>query len=573
MNGFIGIAADFAARGRFVPTSSVTRFRHLVLAAVALACSLLLFSGSARAQDKAPQAATCVLEDMMAFRLFEDPSLAEVWRENRDHLEWHTGNFAWSKNAQATYTIPVVVHIVHDNGSENVPDSKVHEAIDQVNADFAASNATNIHPNFQGLVTPAQMEFRLAQCDPDGNPTSGITRTRNKSWSDCGGCDISMKQPLHWPTDSYLNVYVVKSSDGGNGSAFAYYPSQVTPPWEHYDGVVISSWALGRTTEGYYSILTHEIGHWANLIHTWGNEGTSDQASSCNQDDLVADTPNTIGHFQAGCGENTTSCGSLDNNENFMDYGYCAKMYTAGQVARMHAALNSSVASRNQIWSAANLDQTLNCGPSNDVVQLDKGTPVNGVAASQGEWRYFSIEVPAGASNLNMEISGGSGDADLYTRFGALPDESTYDCRPYRNGNAESCTVSAPNAGTYYLGLRAYNTFANVTVVADYGQGGGTIDEIHETNLAASQNQWLRYQVEVPAGVSRVTFSISGGTGDADLYLRLGSAPQTDQWDHRPWVNGNQEEVVLDNPAPGTWHIGIRAYNTFSGLNLDVTAP
>lgn len=536
---------------------------------------LFLAVGLVHAQDKG----VCVLPEINERMLREDPDMAESWQMEKVFLEEETRQYIAddANKMLATYTIPVVVHIVHKNGAENVSDTKVAEAIARVNADFAAQNAVNIHPNFQGLVTNAQMEFVLASCDPNGNPTNGITRTYNPTWSDCGGCDIAMKQTLWWPNEKYLNIYVVSSSDGGNGSAFAYYPSQVQPPWSHYDGVVISSWAFGETTTGYESVLTHEIGHWANLIHVWGNEGTSDQASSCNQDDLVSDTPNTIGHFQANCGTNTTSCGSLDNNENYMDYGYCPKMYTAGQVNRMHAALNSTVASRNNIWSAANLAETLQCGGGGGggPTELQNGQPVSNQSGGQGDWVHFSIDVPSGASNLQMSISGGSGDADLYTRFGSQPTTNSYDCRPYIGGNNENCSVASPSAGTYYISLRGYSSFSGVTVTASFdtdGGGGGGAPEIHESNLSGAQDQWLHYTLEIPSGQSSATIEIGGGSGDADLYVRYGAQPTLNDWDYRPWVNGNSETVNINNPAAGTWHISIRGYNSFSGLNLDAVS-
>ncbi|MEH0020174.1 MAG: PPC domain-containing protein [Desulfobacter sp.] len=105
---------------------------------------------------------------------------------------------------------------------------------------------------------------------------------------------------------------------------------------------------------------------------------------------------------------------------------------------------------------------------------LTNGVPVTGLSASQGYWLHYEIDVPSGASNLEMAISGGSGDADIYTRFGSQPTTSSYDCRPYESGNNEECTVASPQTGTYYIGIRAYSTFSNVTLVASYSTGGTT---------------------------------------------------------------------------------------------------
>lgn len=88
------------------------------------------------------------------------------------------------------------------------------------------------------------------------------------------------------------------------------------------------------------------------------------------------------------------------------------------------------------------------------------------LAASRNNWVNYSVDVPAGKSILKIEMSGGSGDADLYTRFGSAPTVSNFDCRPYRTGNAETCEVNSPEAGTYYIGVRAYSSFSGVSLTA-----------------------------------------------------------------------------------------------------------
>src|SRR5690606_13912096 len=95
--------------------------------------------------------------------------------------------------------------------------------------------------------------------------------------------------------------------------------------------------------------------------------------------------------------------------------------------------------------------------------------PVTGLAASSGNWtQTYTLVVPSGASNLSIRINGGSGDADLYVRRGAAPTTSSYLCRPYLSGNTETCSWSAPTAGTYYVRVRAYSTFSGVTLTGSY---------------------------------------------------------------------------------------------------------
>ena len=102
---------------------------------------------------------------------------------------------------------------------------------------------------------------------------------------------------------------------------------------------------------------------------------------------------------------------------------------------------------------------------------LTKGVAATGLSASTGGYVKYTMVVPAGATNLTFTTSGGTGDADMYVKFGSEPTDTVYDCRPYKSGNAETCTFAAPSAGTYYINLKAYSTFSGVSLVGDYSTG------------------------------------------------------------------------------------------------------
>jgi Zn-dependent metalloprotease len=112
-------------------------------------------------------------------------------------------------------------------------------------------------------------------------------------------------------------------------------------------------------------------------------------------------------------------------------------------------------------------------GGGGTTTALTKGVAVTGIGASTGGYVKYKLDVPAGATNLTFTTSGGTGDADMYVKFGSAPTDTVYDCRPYKSGNAESCTFAAPSAGTYYVNLKAYSTFSGVSLVGDYTTGGG----------------------------------------------------------------------------------------------------
>ena len=207
--------------------------------------------------------------------------------------------------------------------------------------------------------------------------------------------------------------------------------------------------------------------------------------------------------------------------------------------------------------------------------ELSNGVPVTGLSESTGNDVVYTLEVPAGATDISFNISGGSGDADMYVRFGATPTDSTYDCRPYRNGNNETCT-GTQTGGTYYVRVKAYSTFSGVTLTGSYTPGGGSggpdpIDAV-VNDISVSQGGWARYTLTLEDGYSDLNISIAGGTGDADLYVNFGSQSTTSSYDCRPYRNGNNETCSFSNPAAGTWHIDIRGYRASSGVTLTATA-
>lgn len=262
-----------------------------------------------------------------------------------------------------TYTIPVVFHIIHQGGPENISEAQVMNALQHMNEDFQKANATwqFVKSDFLPIVADVEIEFKLAKLDGNGNCTNGITRTFS-SVSDGGNGNqrVAAVQAQHgdWPGDKYINIFVFKTMDVPGAAGYTYRPSN----WigtgmgngihliHNYVGSIGTAGSQGEHT------LSHEVGHWLDLPHTWGTTNSPGLASNCSDDDGVSDTPNTIGW--TSCNTNGSSCGSLDNVENFMEYSYCSKMFTNGQKARMHGALNSSVGGRDNIHTAANLIAT-----------------------------------------------------------------------------------------------------------------------------------------------------------------------------------------------------------------------
>ena len=162
--------------------------------------------------------------------------------------------------------IPIVFHIIHFNGVENISDEQVHDAVSVLNRDFRALNPDleTVIEEFEDITADIDIEFRLARKDPNGNCHSGITRTVSTMTFE--GED-EVKELISWPRDMYLNVWVCEEASGAAG--YAYLPGSVNN-WgnEWLDGIVIQNSYLGSigTSNTFRSrTLTHEVGHWLNL--------------------------------------------------------------------------------------------------------------------------------------------------------------------------------------------------------------------------------------------------------------------------------------------------------------------
>ncbi len=261
--------------------------------------------------------------------------------------------------------IPVVVHIVYNTPAQNLPDAIVQSQIAALNRDYSKSNAdvSTVPAPYAPLVTDAQLQFQLAVRDASCAPTNGITRTPTSTTafdifnsdavksSSSGGADP-------WPADRYLNIWVCPAMPGQGGrSTMPGAPANV-------DGVIVNTVSFGQqmgSGNPLGRVCNHEVGHYFSLFHLFGPSG-------CSWDDQVADTP-TQAAYNTGCPTFPhVSCSNGPNGDmfmNFMDYTWdsCRVMFTAGQVARIQAALNGPRAS---LLSSDGLVQP----PSPDVANL-----------------------------------------------------------------------------------------------------------------------------------------------------------------------------------------------------------
>jgi len=235
--------------------------------------------------------------------------------------------------------IPVVVHVIYNNAQENISEAQIQSQLDVLNEDFRRIN-TNADNRWSQAVD-TEIQFCLATIDENGNATTGITRKSSSlaAW----GTNDAMKSVAQggvdpWNTSEYLNMWVCNI--GGGILGYAQFPGGSAAT----DGVVMSPQYFGSSAKGSGFYLTapfdlgrtttHEVGHFLNLRHIWGD-------GDCSTDDFVSDTPSSDAPNR-GCDTTHVSCGSTDMVQNYMDYSddACMSLYTAGQKARMRAVLD-----------------------------------------------------------------------------------------------------------------------------------------------------------------------------------------------------------------------------------------
>ena len=421
--------------------------KKLIPTALTLALTLTGLNASAQSKttDRSPSWCGAVAEQERYFA--EHPGAREAQRAMYKQLEAMAATQQNRISYVTDVTIPVVVHIIHAGGPENISDRQINSAIDQLNTDYQKLNAdtANTVAAFRARAAAIGFQFRLAKKDPNGNCTTGITRHYAPSLvnDDQSG---SVQSLVIWDRQRYLNIWIVSSigtptAGGGIVLGYSNLPQNSTAQrdgfvargdWFGNQGTSSPGRAQSRTA-------THEIGHYFGLSHPWGqtnNPGTG----VCSGDDGVADTPTTDGTFNCDlnyspCTDAATGQRILANVQNIMDYASCPTMFTQGQKTLMRNVL-ALRPERTGLATQANLVAT----GTNDGYVAPNCAPIAAFAPARGTGTSVCINTPVTLTDYSYNFSSAGGAVTYSWSFpGGTPATAT----------GASVSVAYANAGFY----------------------------------------------------------------------------------------------------------------------------
>ncbi|RYU80248.1 GEVED domain-containing protein [Hymenobacter persicinus] len=530
--------------------------------ALALACLGLGLNAQAQDQRATPAGTTplkgrqCATMESLAAQMAADPTMAI----RRAAIEAQTQNFTANPTANRTsavVTIPVVVHVLYNTTAQNISDAQIQSQIDVLNQDYSKTNAdyTKTPSAFAGLVANVGVQFVLAKQTPTGAATTGIERksTTTTSW----GTNDAMKKASTggldaWNSAKYLNLWVCNLSGGVLG--YAQFPGGAAAT----DGVVILSSAFGKggSSSAPFNLgrtATHEVGHWLNLNHIWGDDGTA-----CTGTDNVSDTPNQADENYGTPSYPNPSCSNTsDMFMNYMDYVDDAAMYmfSTGQSSRMNALFATGGA------------------------RVGLLTSVGGQAPSGGGGGTVTYCASKGTSVAYEYID--------YVGLGSIARTSGADAG-YYNGTASSTSLAAGSAQTISFSAgfagTAYSEYFKVYI--DYNQNGVFTDAGElVVNAAASSAATTRtgsFTVPTTAknGATRMRVVMSdasattscgsysyGETEDYTVNITGGTAKVTASASR---LGGSAEYGVYPNPATDLLNVVVPADRMGNAMSVQV---
>ncbi|MBD2724576.1 GEVED domain-containing protein [Hymenobacter armeniacus] len=465
----------------------------------AVALSFLgLAAAATPAFAQTPPRRTCATDDVLQAQLAADPGLAQRMAAINNQAVQFAANKAagaQQRTSAITVTIPVVVHVLYSSASENISDAQIQSQIDVLNEDYHKLNAdyTKTPSAFAGQVADVGIQFTLAKRNPSGQATTGIERKSSTvtSWGTADKIKSTTTGGLNaWPSGQYLNLWV--GTIGGGILGYAQFPGGAAST----DGVVISPVYFGRTgtVTAPFNLgrtASHEVGHWLNLNHIWGDDN-----GACTGTDNVSDTPNQGAENYGKPVFPHVSCSNGPNGDmfmNYMDYVDDAAMFmfSTGQSSRMNALFATGGARASLLTSQGGVAPGGTTTPPTTITYCaSKGSSV--------AYEYLDL-VQLGSISRASGADGG-----------------------YYNGTALSTSVAAGSSQTisFSAGFATSSTYTEyVKVYADWNQNGVFTDAgellVNAVGSASSATRTGTFTVPATAktGATRLRVVLSDNSG------------------------------------------------------------
>jgi len=399
--------------------------------------------------------------------------------------------------------------------------------------------------------TPSQGELIYIPQHGAGNPKElSIESDQNTN----GLCQIDAAVANGRATDSDTG-YFCDTIGGSSGSPVIASSSNNVIALHHFGGCENQGVRIDKIWPQVANIFNNQVPVGDNTTGGNNQAPVAEITSNCNglscsfSAENSSDVDGSIVNYQWQFGDGNTASGSTNQHA-----------YTQGGTYSISLTVtDDDNATNNQIIDVSVSDNTSN--------ELTSGVALTNIAGNKDQELVYYINTVENGTNVNITTSGGTGDLDLYVKSGEIPTKNNYDCRPFASGNNESCDVLLGTAGTVYIKLIGYNAFADVTLVATNNVNEPS--EYPKNNLTANKGEWLYFDFIMPVGSTQATISTSSGSGDADLYIKNGTQPTDTSFDCRPYKSGNNESCTITATEGDVLKIGIKAYNSFSGVALN----
>lgn len=415
------------------------------------------------------------------------------------------------RGGPAAFVLPTVLHIYYNEVIPPLAITRVPDLLDQVNRDLRGENAdtADVCSAFSGALGDLNVELRLATIDPNGNCMSGV----QYHWYDIAQGITPNIAPFTLNTAGYFNVHIYPAQLSFSTVPMPGYPVPGAPD----DVVVLSSYDAGYRPR----VLSHEVGHWVGLYHTFGPTNTSAQACG---DDYVSDTPETMGSAVGTCDTTLSVCtpGVVENVDNQMDYSACPKMFSQGQATRVNFVMTDSTYTRSGIHQPGNLAAT--------------GVYLPSTCSIAPQWHYRT-ESTCGSTQLWFRAMA----------EGQVPDQVTWS---FPGGSPATFTGGEPvvtytTSGTYQVSLEACHNGVCNTITAPVAVTMNTGNTNGLTPAALPFSEGFENGFGLPSAHVRAaggpdTWQLTGATGHASTHSLL-LAPQP------PPYGSDTFDVVLGN--------------------------